>query len=43
MRIFIDDDYDGYVDRELTDRQGDGIYDAEYETSNLKIEEAFDS
>jgi hypothetical protein len=43
VRIFIDDDYDGYVDREVTDRQGDGIYDAEYETSNLKIEEAFDS
>ena len=42
VRIFIDDDYDGYVDREVTDREADGIYDAEYETSNLKIEEVFD-
>ena len=42
VSIFIDDDYDGYVDRELTDREDDGVYDAEYKTSDLKIEEVFD-
>ena len=42
VTIFIDDDYDGYVDRELSDSGGDGVYEAEYRTSDLKIEEAFD-
>ena len=42
VSIFIDDDYDGYVDRELSDSGGDGVYEAEYRTSDLKIEEAFD-
>jgi hypothetical protein len=42
VSVFIDDDYDGYVDRELTDREDDGVYDAEYKTSDLKIEDVFD-
>jgi hypothetical protein len=42
VSIFIDDDYDGYVDRELSDSGGDGVYEAEYRTSDLKIEEVFD-
>ena len=43
VNIFIDDDYDGYVDRVVADKKNDNIYDAEYsyEKGYLKIDRVF--